>query len=104
MAFWTDVFMNKMRNEWLRRVDKIQYYSNGNWYDAVITNKSVNGNMLKIISVTNDNDSMHITSVRIIDISGDIAGEVNEDITKTAAQGVITVWEFPLYEIKEVSQ
>ena len=34
MAFWTTNFMNKMRNEWLRRIGKIQYQdNNGTWYD-----------------------------------------------------------------------
>ena len=34
MAFWTDVFLNKVRQDWLKRIVKIQYYAGGVWYDA----------------------------------------------------------------------
>jgi hypothetical protein len=98
--FWNDTFMNKIRQEWLRRISKIQYYAGNNWYDAVITDKSISGNTLKITSVTNDNLALNITAVRIIDTSGDVAGQLTENITKTATQGVITLWEFPIYEVE----
>lgn len=99
MAFWTNTFMSKMRNEWLRRIAKIQYYAGGTWYDAKITDKYVTGNTLYIRSQTTDNSALTITKVRLIDTGGDVAGEISENITKTSAQGVITLWEFPLYEI-----
>ena len=99
MAFWTDTFLNKMRNEWLRRITKIQYYAGGTWYNAVITDKSISGDTLKITSTTTDSSALVITSVRLIDTGGDVAGQISENITKLATQGVITLWEFPLYEI-----
>lgn len=40
-----------------------------------------------------------VTSVRLIDTGGDVAGQISESITKLETQGVITLWEFPLYEI-----
>ncbi|MCD7891616.1 MAG: hypothetical protein LUG26_07725 [Ruminococcus sp.] len=99
MAFWTDTFLDKMRAEWLRRIVKIQYYAGSTWYDAQITEKSIDGDTLKIISTTTDSAALTITSVRLIDIAGDVAGQITESIQKTASQGVITLWEFPLYEI-----
>ena len=39
--FWNDNFLNKIRNNWLRRVAKIQYYAGGVWYDAMITSKAI---------------------------------------------------------------
>jgi len=99
MAFWTDTFMGKVRQDWLRRIEKIQYYANGTWYDALITAKSVSGDTLKITSQTTDSAALTITSVRLIDKDGDVAGQITENITKLATQGVITLWEFPLYEI-----
>ena len=99
MAFWTDSFMNKMRAVWLRKIVKIQYYDGTTWYTAQITDKSIVGNVLKITSQTTDSIAMTITKVRLIDADGDIAGQISESIQKTAAQGVITLWEFPLYEI-----
>lgn len=99
MAFWTDNFLNKMRGEWLRRISKIQYYAGDKWYDAAITEKSINGDTLIIKSATTDSAALTITSVRLLDTSGDVAAQISENITKLATQGVITLWEFPLYEI-----
>ena len=31
MAFWTDTFMKKVRQDWLKRIVKIQYYAGGVW-------------------------------------------------------------------------
>lgn len=99
MAFWTDTFLTKIRNNWLKRLVKIQYYAGGAWYDAQITSKSIEGDSLIILSQTTDSKALTITSVRLIDIGGDVAGQISENITKLATQGVITRWEFPLYEI-----
>ena len=100
MAFWTDNFLNKMRAEWAKRIVKIQYYASGTWYDALITSKEVVGNKVKIITQTSDNSALTITSVRLIDNSGEIAGQRSESIEKKSTQSVITLWEFPLYEVQ----
>jgi hypothetical protein len=99
MAFWTDTFMAKVRKDWLKRIEKIQYYAGGTWYDAQITEKTVEGDTLRIKSQTTDSKALTITSVRLIDTGGDVAGQLTENIVKLASQGVITLWEFPLYEI-----
>lgn len=99
MAFWTDTFLNKVRQDWLKRIVKIQYYAGGVWYDAQITSKSISGDTLTILSQTTDSKALTITQVRLIDTGGDVAGQITENITKLATQGVITRWEFPLYEI-----
>ena len=99
MAFWTDTFMKKVRQDWLKRIVKIQYYAGGVWYDAQITSKTIDGDTLKILSQTTDSKALTITSVRLIDTGGDVAGQLTENITKLATQGGITLWEFPLYEI-----
>ena len=99
MAFWKDSFMHKMREEWLRRIYKFQYYAGGTWYDAVITDKRIEGNTMYVMTATTDSAALTITRVRLIDTSGEVAGEISESITKLATPGVITRWEFPLYEI-----
>lgn len=99
MAFWTDTFLGKVRKDWLKRIVKIQYYAGGTWYDAQITSKTIEGNTLKILSQTTDNKALIITSVRLIDTGGDVAGQVTDNIQKPATRGVITLWEFPLYEL-----
>lgn len=99
MKFWNENFLNKRRKEWLNSISKIQYYAGGNWYDAVITEKSIEGDTLKILSTTTDSADLTITSVRLLDTSQEIAGQISESIKKLSTQGVITLWEFPLYEI-----
>ena len=97
--FWDDVFLNKIRQDWLNRIAKIQYYAGGVWYDEMITSKTVEGDTLKITSQTTDSKELVITKVRLIDTGGDLAGQLSENITKLATQGVITLWEFPLFEL-----
>lgn len=99
MAFWKESFLNKMRAEWLRRIFKFQYYADGQWYDAVITDKRIEGDTMYVTTTTTDSAALTITKIRLIDTGGEVAGEISESITKTATQGVITLWEFPLYEI-----
>lgn len=99
MAFWTDTFLDKMRKEWLRRLIKVQYYAGDTWYDAKITQKYITGNTLTIFSQTSDALTLTITKVRIIDISGDVAGEVSDNVLKDSEHGMLTKWEFPLFEL-----
>lgn len=99
MAFWTDTFLHKMREEWMRRIVKIQYQAGSTWYDAVITEKKIVGNTVRITTTTTDNAAMTIKAVRLIDTGGNVAGQRSENITKLATQGVVTVWEFPIYEL-----
>lgn len=100
MKFWNENFLNKRRREWLNAISKIQYSAvDGEWHDAVITEKSIEGDTLKILSTTTDSADLTITSVRLLDTSGEVAGQISESIKKKSTQGVITLWEFPLYEI-----
>ena len=99
--FWKESFLKKRREEWLKSVERFQYLTDGTWKDAVITDKRVDGNALKITTTTTDDGAAAtITAVRILDRDGDIAGQMNENIEKKATQGVLTLWEFPLYELE----
>ena len=82
MAFWTDVFLNKVRQDWLKRIVKIQYYAGGVWYDAMITNKTIEGDTLKITSQTTDSKALVVTSVRLIDTGGDVAGQISRNLIR----------------------
>lgn len=98
--FWTETFLAKRRSEWLKSIVKFQYHSNGTWKDAVITEKTVDGNALKIkTTMADDGITETISAVRILDRDGDVAGQMGERIVKKATQGLLTLWEFPLYEV-----
>lgn len=99
--FWKEMFLAKIRLEWLRRIAKFQYKAGDQWYDAVVTDKTIVGNTMKITTVTTDSLTMTITGIRVFDTGGDLAGEISESITKNSTQGLLTLWEFPLYEISK---
>ena len=97
--FWNKTFLTKIREIWLNRLDKFQYFADGIWKDAIITEKSIDGTSLRITTVSkNEETASNITRVRILDKNGDVAGELSENIKKKATQGVFMVWEFALYE------
>lgn len=100
MAFWREEFLSKIRANWMNRIVKVQYQSNnGTWYDAAITEKKITGNKIQLKCTTTDDVAMTIKAIRLIDNAGIVAGQLSENITKLATQGVIAVWEFPIYEI-----
>lgn len=99
MAFWTDDFMAKIRTMWLNKLKKVRYLAGSTWYEAQIVSKEISGNTLKVTTATADSVSATITKIQILDDEGEVAGQVTESITKSSTQGVITLWEFPVYEI-----
>ena len=101
MAFWTETFLVKIREEFARRIAQIQYCAAGVWHDATITEKKVIGNVIRITSAITEDAAREITAWRLVDTGGVVAGQLSESLTKAASQGVVTEWEFPLYEITE---
>lgn len=98
--FWNEDFLAKRRNEWLRQLDKFQFYANGEWHDATITEKRVDGNSLKITAIIDGENINKVTGIRILDAVGNIAGERSDTLDKKTTQGLLTMWEFPIYEIE----
>ena len=99
--FWTAEYLQKRRNEWLKTIVKAQYRIGSTYYDAVITEKSIEGDTLIILMVVDHSvtGTVNINSVRLIDVGGDVAGERTENITKKGTQGVLMKFEFPLKEV-----
>ena len=96
MSFWSTDFMNDRRKQWLNALVSFQYLVNGTWYDATINTKRVTGNKVEIIVSfpRTSSGSQTIKAVRIIDVTGKQAIE----IARAANQGVLTKFEFPIYE------
>lgn len=59
-----------MRAEWLRRIYKFQYYADGQWYDAVITDKKIEDDTVYVTTATTDSAALTITKIRLIDTGG----------------------------------
>ena len=100
MSFWSTDFMNDRRKQWLNALVKFQYLVNGTWYDATINTKRVIGNKVEIIVSfpRTSSGSQTIKAVRIIDVTGQQAGYQAPEIVRAANQGVLTKFEFPIYE------
>lgn len=100
MAFWTDTFLQNRRKEWMNAVYKVQGQVNGVYYDGDIQKKEIDGDTITINAVfsTLPTGTATITSVRVIDVTGQVAGQQAENITKSGTQGVIFQFQFPLRE------
>ncbi len=99
--FWTANYLQKRRNEWLKSLVKAQYRIGSTFYDAVITEKKIEGDTLIVYMVIDHTVSgtATINYVRLIDEGGEVAGERAENITKSGTQGVLMKFEFPLKEV-----
>ena len=95
----TNTFLNRTRTRWLRWLVKFQYKAGNVWYTAEITKKEIVNNLLRITTMTTDDEALTVTAVRVYDDNGDLVLETSENITKKATQGILTVWEFPLTEV-----
>ena len=100
MSFWSADFMNDRTKQWLNALVKFQYLVNGTCYDATINTKRVVGNKVEIIVSfpRTSGGSQTIKAVRIIDVTGKQAGYQATEIVRAANQGVLTKFEFPIYE------
>lgn len=95
----TNDFLNRTRRRWLLWLTKFQYCIGGTWYPATITAREIVGNALRITTMSTDEVAGTVTGIRIYDNNGDLALSATENLTKKATQGILTVWEFPLYEV-----
>lgn len=100
MAFWKETFLADRRNQWLRAIHKFQYQVNGTWYDAKINSKTVSGStIIFMVSLPIVPKTAHtITGLRLWDITGIICAEQAVSVKRTASQGVLAKFEFPIYE------
>lgn len=97
---WKDAFMEKTRQWWVRKIARAQYYGSntGAWYEGVISEKSISGNTMTFKIQTNDEVSMTITKIRLIDSDGEIAYEGNRSIVKSSSEGALIQIDVPIVE------
>lgn len=100
-GFWKPTYLAKRRNDWLRSIVKAQYRIGSTFYDAVITEKKIEGDTLIVYMVIDHTVSgtTTVNYIRLIDEGGEVAGERAENITKSGTQGVLIKFEFPLKEV-----
>lgn len=100
MAFWKTDFLNNRRKQWMAAIYKFQYQVNDIWYDAKINSKTISGNTITfIVSLPTTPKTAHtITGIRLYDVTGVICAEQAVTVKRTASQGVLAKFEFPIYE------
>ena len=100
MAFYTDKFLLKRRQWWLKNIHKVQAFVGDTWYTGEIQKKELQGDKIVLHVVFSELAAMSctITSIRIIDIDGETAAQKSESIIKAARQGVLLKFELPITE------
>ena len=100
MAFYTDNFLKKRREWWMKSIAKVQAFASGKWSEGTIQQKKLDGNKIVIHAVFTDltAPACTITSVRVIDIDGETAAQKSDNITTAAGQGVLIKLELPITE------
>ncbi len=101
MGFFANEFLADRRKQWMDSIVKFQYQVSGTWYDAVINKREVVGTKVMFtVHIPNVPESAHtIKGLRIIDINGDVAGSQEISLERTATQGVLATFEFPIQEV-----
>ena len=100
MAFYTENFLKKRRQWWMKNIAKVQAFVGSAWYTGTIQKKALEGDKIVIHAVFTDltDTACTITSLRVIDIDGETAAQKSENITKAAGQGVLIKLELPITE------
>ena len=100
MAFYTDLFMNKRRNWWMKSIHKVEVLVGSTWYTGAIQKKAIEGDAV-VMHVAFEEltaAACTITALRVIDIDGDVAAQIYKTITTAAGQGVLIKLDLPLTE------
>lgn len=101
MGFFSNEYLADRRKQWMDSIVKFQYQVSGTWYDAVINSKSVVGNVVKFtVHIPNVPATSHtVTGLRIIDTKGTVAGSQQTSVERSASQGILATFDFPIQEV-----
>lgn len=86
-----NLFINDITRYCTKRITRIQGYANSRWYEGTIISKTQINNVVNItanLEVLNDSGCT-ITSIRLLDIQGNVACVESCSINKQKGQGVL---------------
>lgn len=100
MSFYTDNFLEKRRIWWLKNLVKVEVLVGSTWYTGALQKKAIEGENIIIHAVFEEltASACTITSLRVIDIDGEVAAQKSESITTAAGQGVLIKLVLPITE------
>ena len=100
MAFFSNTFLNKRRNELLNSIVKFQYQTNNStWRNGTINSKELNGtDVIVYVNCPSSGAADTITAVRVYDVEGDLAGQQSISLVRTNLNSALLRFTFPLIE------
>ena len=100
MSFYTEQFLNKRRIWWMKNIAKVEALVGSTWYTGAIQKKELKGDKIVIHAVFSEltASACTISSIRVIDIDGEVAAQKSENIKTAAGQGVLIKIELPITE------
>ena len=100
MSFYTEQFLNKRRIWWMKNIFKIEVLVGSTWYTGAIQKKELEGDKIVIHAVFAEltAPACTITSLRVIDIDGEVAAQKSENIKTAAGQGILIKIDLPITE------
>ena len=97
--FWTETFLAERKADWMRHISKAEYCINGKWQKTEISEKSIIDGKIKITTFLSEHDTtIKITGIRILDVNDRVIGEQPENLKLAASQGLMSIWEFSIFE------
>lgn len=101
MAYFSESYINRRREQWLRSIHAVEVQVNGAWHRGAIDQKRIEGDTLIIMATfpTLDSNACTITASRIIDVRGETAAYQQRVIQKQAGQGTLIKITIPIYEV-----
>ena len=98
MAFYTENFLSKRRQWWMKNIHQVQAFVGSTWYTGEIQKKELQGDTIVLHVVFSELTALSctITSIRVIDIDGETAAQKSDRIIKAAGQGILLKLELPI--------
>ena len=98
--FYTEQFLQKRRNWWMKNLIKVEANVGSTWYEGDIEEKELEGDtiVMHVVFENLTDLACTISSLRVIDIDGEVAAQTYENITTAAGQGVLIKIELPIKE------
>lgn len=101
MAYFSDTFMSRKREQWLRSLAAVEAQVGGTWHRGDINQKNIEGDTLVIMATfpTLDSVACTITASRLVDVRGEQAAYQQRVIEKQSGQGTMIKITIPIYEV-----
>lgn len=99
MKYFTQSFMDAVRETIKDMIASIQVKANGTWYQGEME-KSISDNKIRITAIfpTLEMEEATLSDFRILDMNGNIIAQPSKPATKTIGQGVFIQVDIPFFE------